>query len=47
MAGRSAIRARDTLIALRELIDGAIQDIDLFEQVPQDAVPEFSRGDRT
>lgn len=32
MAGRSALRARDTLIALRELIDEAIADIDLFEQ---------------
>jgi hypothetical protein len=31
LAGRSALRARDTLIALRELIDEAIQDIDLFE----------------
>jgi hypothetical protein len=35
MAGRSALRARDTLIALRELIDDAIKDIDLFEQEPQ------------
>ena len=32
LAGRSALRARDTLIALRELIDEAIGDIDLFEQ---------------
>jgi hypothetical protein len=31
MAGRSANRARDTLMALRELIDGAIRDIDLYE----------------
>jgi hypothetical protein len=31
MAGRSALRARDTLIALRELIDEALKDIDLFE----------------
>jgi hypothetical protein len=35
MAGRSALRARDTLIALRDLIDGAIDDIDLYER-PQD-----------
>lgn len=35
MAGRSALRARDTLIALRELIDEAIGDIDLYEK-PQD-----------
>jgi len=33
MAGRSAIRARETLVALRELIDEAINDIDLFEQI--------------
>ncbi len=32
MAGRSALRARDTLIALRELIDEAVADIDLYEQ---------------
>ena len=32
MAGRSAPRARDTLIALRELIQGAIDDIDLYER---------------
>jgi hypothetical protein len=32
MAGRSALRARDTLIALRELIDEAIGDIDLYER---------------
>jgi hypothetical protein len=32
MAGRSALRARDTLIALRELIQGAIDDIDLYEK---------------
>lgn len=31
MAGRSALRARDTLIALRELIDAAIADIGRFE----------------
>jgi hypothetical protein len=31
MAGRSALRARDTLIALRDLIDEAINDIDLYE----------------
>ena len=31
MAGRSALRARETLIALRELVDGAIADIDLYE----------------
>lgn len=32
MAGRSALRARDTLVALRELIDEAIGDIDLYEK---------------
>lgn len=32
MAGRSALRARETLIALRELIDDAIKDIDLYEK---------------
>lgn len=32
MAGRSALRAKETLIALRELIDEAITDIDKFEQ---------------
>lgn len=31
MAGRSALRARETLQALRELIDDAIKDIDRFE----------------
>jgi hypothetical protein len=35
MAGRSALRARDTLIALRGLIDEAIGDIDLYEE-PKD-----------
>lgn len=30
--GRSSLRARDTLVALRELIDGAIQDMDLYEK---------------
>jgi hypothetical protein len=35
MAGRSALRARDTLTALRDLIDEAIGDIDLFEK-PKD-----------
>jgi hypothetical protein len=35
MAGRSALRARDTLIALRGLIDEAIGDIDLYEK-PKD-----------
>lgn len=39
MAGRSALRARDTLVALRELIDGAIADIDLYEQTTE-AVPD-------
>ena len=33
MAGRSALRARDTLIALRELIDDAIGEIDLYERL--------------
>ena len=32
MAGRSALRARETLVALRELIDEAVRDIDLYEQ---------------
>jgi hypothetical protein len=32
MAGRSALRARDTLVALRELIDEAIKDIDIYEE---------------
>jgi hypothetical protein len=32
LAGRSALRARDTLMALRDLIDEAIKDIDLYEQ---------------
>jgi hypothetical protein len=32
MAGRSALRARDTLVALRDLIDEAISDIDLYER---------------
>ena len=31
MAGRSALRARDTLIALRDLIDEAIAEINQFE----------------
>lgn len=35
MAGRSALRARDTLVALRDLIDGAIADIDLYEQTTE------------
>jgi hypothetical protein len=32
MAGRSALRARDTLTALRDLIQEAIEDIDLYEK---------------
>jgi hypothetical protein len=32
MAGRSALPARDALIALHELIQGAIDDIDLYER---------------
>jgi hypothetical protein len=32
LAGRSALRARDTLVALRELIDEAISEIDLYER---------------
>jgi hypothetical protein len=31
LAGRSAIRARETLVALRDLIDGVLSDIDLYE----------------
>ena|SRR5690625_4172923 len=40
MAGRSALKARDTLLALRDLIDEAIADIEGFEggtQQPGDA----------
>jgi hypothetical protein len=33
--GRSALRARDTLTALRDLIQEAIDDIDLYEK-PKD-----------
>lgn len=36
MAGRSALRARETLKALRDLIDDTIKDIDLFEQTEKD-----------
>jgi hypothetical protein len=32
MAGRSALRARDTLTALRDLIQEAIEEIDLYEK---------------
>jgi len=32
MAGRSALRARDTLTALRDLSQEAIDDIDLYEK---------------
>lgn len=32
LAGRSALKARDTLVALRDLIDEALRDIDLYEQ---------------
>ena len=32
MAGRSALRARDTMTALRDLIQEAIDDIDLYEK---------------
>jgi hypothetical protein len=35
MAGRSSLRARDTLLALRDLIDGAIQDIEQYESVAE------------
>lgn len=31
LVGRSAIKARDTLVALRELIDECLRDIDFFE----------------
>ena len=37
LAGRSALRARDTLVALRELIDEAINDIDLYERVDKES----------
>jgi hypothetical protein len=33
LAGRSALKARDTLIALRDLINYALSTIDLFEEV--------------
>ena len=33
MAGRSSLRARETLKALRDLIDDTIADIDRFEQI--------------
>lgn len=36
MAGRSALRARNTLVALRELIDEAIKEIDLYEEAAGD-----------
>lgn len=36
MAGRSALRARETLKALRDLIDEAIQDIDVYERTEKD-----------
>jgi hypothetical protein len=32
IAGRSALHARDTLAALRDLIDGALHEIDLYER---------------
>lgn len=31
MAGRSALKARETLKALRDLIDDTIKDIDIYE----------------
>lgn len=37
MAGRSAIKARETLLALRDLIDGAINDIDRYERAADEA----------
>lgn len=40
MAGRSALRARETLTALRDLIDDTIKDIDLYEQ----AADKVDRG---
>lgn len=36
LAGRSALHARDTLLALRELIDQAIADIDVYERRSSD-----------
>ena len=33
LAGRSALKARDTLIALRELIDDTLKTIDFFEML--------------
>jgi hypothetical protein len=32
LAGRSALRARDTLQALRDLVDEALNEIDLWER---------------
>ena len=36
LAGRSALRARETLKALRELIDETIAEIDLYEKTTKD-----------
>lgn len=36
MAGRSALKARETLKALRELIDDTIKEIDLYERTEKD-----------
>ena len=36
MAGRSSLRARETLKALRDLIDETIADIDRFEQTDRE-----------
>jgi hypothetical protein len=36
LAGRSALRARDTLIAMRDLIEGVLEDIDLYEADDED-----------
>lgn len=36
LAGRSALRARDTLIAMRDQIDEALKEIDMFEATDED-----------
>lgn len=36
-SGRASIRAKETLRALRELIDGALADIESFETAAKDA----------
>jgi hypothetical protein len=40
MAGRSSLRARDTLVALRELIDESLDDITRYEREVEAREPE-------